>query len=384
MRIASVALSTLILVAVVSPVCGDSSTQHVSAVEIDTYFVLGMLEEYISRNFVEGSDLVEDFYWGEELHGYVMAAYLKRMSRELGLPDDIRIGRIQELMVALHSKPMSDYINCFYDYQLTRSTLALHDGEWRRTAQANLDHSSFEGKSDTLKYAYLAGAYFRFGENDRFTLTNGTKKADLISRLLKDIGCPVPTISVKRNGAPSTVFLDFNPTKLLTDWFARYPEDWVFEAVDSLAGTASKDELEIYRCVISALQRGTIGECRLSVPCIVPRLNFIFGDGDSHIPGLSPEWQEVLDDHNARRTEFTSLIGLACDSILVRNVASADENLWRLNLTRIGFNETRLAAIAIIPYGCKRTGRLAVLLDKRDDRWRITCFLTRNIGKVWE
>lgn len=340
-----------------------------------------MLEEYSSRKFVDGSDHIERFYWGEQFHGYVMAAYLIKISQEMGIINDLDIKRKQDLLVILHSTTMSKYLNSFYKYELSNTSRTKINGEWKSMGWANLNYDSFNNKSESIKYSYLAGAYFRFGLSNRYRLTNGQRKAELISKLLTDVGCPDPSISIKK-GIPSTVYVDFKPTVKLLDWFSRNPEMWAIEMVDSLIGTASSDEIDIYRCVISGLQRGTIEDCILSVPCVVSRLNNIFGDGDTYIPGLKSEWQEVLDDHNNRRIQFTCLKDLANDSILVQDIVKANDRDCWLTLTRIGFSNNKKHALALIAYRCKRDGycgnRVAFFLEKETDSWKITHYTLKR------
>ena len=363
-------------------VCGESTTIFLSEIERDTYFVLGMLEEYGERIAVDGSGRVEGFYGGEQFHGYVMAAYLSRIARNLEFNDDLEIKRKQKSLVILHSRKLSEYLNSFYNYSY--SAKAMHENESRRVDIGNLEYSSFENRSNATKYSYLAGAYFRFGTDDRFHFTNGKKKAELTSRLLEDLGCSKPVISVKR-GLPYSIFVDFSFTEELRDWINRYPEDWAVEMVDSFVGTASDDEIAIYHSVISSLRKGMIENCYFSFPCHVSRLSNIHGYRDTNIPGLPAHWQEALDDHNAKREEFISLIGLASDSIHVHNVMKYNVDGCKLGLTRIGFNEKGDHAIAIVAFRCSaqegRGSRVALFLNKQNGEWEVAQYTIQNRGR---
>jgi hypothetical protein len=361
-------------------VCGELRAGKMNDVEKDTYFVLGMLEEYGLRKTINASDRLESFYWGEQFHGYVMAAYLGRIGRILEFDNDLEIKRKQDLLVILHSRRLSEYLLSFYSIS-NNPTKTMSDDEWRKRGFGNLDYTAFVAKSDTIKYAYLAGAYFRWGLENRYRYTNGQKKAELTSRLLEDLGCSSPAISVKE-GIPSSVFVDFTPTKELLDWIHRYPEDWAIEIVDSVVGKASDEEIAIYRLVISALQNGMIEDCFLSVPCHVSRLSQIFGDGDTNIPELHASWQEALDDHNERRTDFVSLINLESDSIHVHNVLKNNDDGCSLMLTRIGFSKQNDHAVAIVAFSCGMQencgSRVALFLNKFNGEWEIMNYSIHN------
>ena len=344
------------------------ASENVTSLENDTYFLLGMLEEYISRTIYKDSDCIEGFYWGEKLHAYVIVAYLSRLMKEMDISNDIEIRRRQDLLVILHSKSMSEYLNSFFDD---------HPEDWKGFYRTNKDYravylpySIFDNVNRSAKLAYLAGAYYRFGRDNRISLANGKKKADLISRLLENVECPTPKRTHSAIGAAPVVhYVDFQPTNELKQWFQKYPEDWAIEAADTLFGLASDDELKIYRALITSLQNEKIDGYTLTVPCIVSRITCIRGDGAREMDGLSPEWQLILDDFNRRRTEYISLINLSSDSIIVDHDFRNKTKYSRIGFLRIGFNENKDRSLTFI----SSKGKIFSIFFKLEgENWKIS------------
>lgn len=323
------------------------------------FFVLGFLDEYSGRHIDTNSDQIEHFYWGEYIQAYVILAYLNKIKHDQGLSTDISVERRQELLISLHSDEMTKLINSFYE----------------SSRNSFFPYAQFQGRDRSLKLAYLAGAYFRYGRNSSFSFANSYKKAELVVRLLSDVGCKLPEIKSSEGTIPVNNIVYFEPTNELTEWFEAYPENWAFEAADSLVGIAPREELEIYRAVISVAQKGAFEGCDLSVPCITSRLSSIRGDGATNIPTLPEIWQEALDNHNERRLELVSLHELESDSILISNSKIYPHEICIVSLQRIGFTEDKENAIALLSYYCRNDycyNRLAVFLRNDKKNWRIT------------
>lgn len=317
--------------------------------EKDTYFLLGMLQEYISRKAYDNSDKIEGFYWGEELHAYVMVAYLNRIMNETGISSSVYLERKQELLISLHSKELTDYLNSFYIDQ---------PYDWKgldmRGRDIYLPYSAFENASKDAKLAYLAGAYYRWGRNYRYDFTNGKKKADLVAQLLIDIGSSLPDRSMSADGlVPRSHYIDFQPTDELQQWFEKYPELWALEAADTLIGFAKDQEINIYRKITSLLQNDIIGGYSVTVPCVVSRISGIRGDGARKMNDLSPEWESVLEDFNDRRTTYISLKNLASDSIIVDHEHVEKREHSQITFLRLGFSDDMTRAMSFLSHNRK-------------------------------
>lgn len=357
------------------------SSESTKEIETDTYFLLGMLQEYGARSITEDSDLVEGFYWGEQLQAYIMVVYLNKIMNEIYSFSDVETRRKQNLLVHVHSESMTKYINSYYDYEYQYGAKAHVDGEWKKTGAGNFPYSAFEKGDRSLKLAYLAGAYYRFGADNSIRLTNGFKKGDLLARLLKETGCSVSEIDTVI-AVPSSVTISFQPTAEMEAWFDKYPGQWAFKEADTLFGLATDEELQIYRTIISLFQNGASTDCVLATPCIVPRTSGMRGDGKTHIPDLSPDYQEALDDFNERRTEFVSLIGLTSDSVTVVNEYNWKSGGSAAFFGRIGFSSDRLYAIAIGNFVCDNSETaipsFAFFLDNVNGIWKLTHYRIRG------
>lgn len=301
------------------------------------FFVLGFLDEYQGRRINESSDQVERFYLGGHLEAYVILAYLNKIAHEQGISAEIAIDRRQEVLLSFHSKELTKLINSFYE----------------SSPNSFFPYWHFKGRDRSLKLAYLAGAYFRYGRDSSFGFANAYQKAELVARLLSDVGCEFSEIHSSEGTIPVSNVVNFKPTEGLVEWFQTYPADWAFESVDSLVGIASDDELEIYRAVVSAAQNGAFDGCNLSVPCITSRLSSIRGDGATNIPGLPEAWQEAIDNHNERRLELLSHHELDSDSILVSNSKIYPSEICVVSLQRVGFTKDKQNAIALMSYFCR-------------------------------
>ena len=91
----------------------------------------------------------------------------------------------------------------------------------KMTGHACLTMDVFDGLERDTKLAYLAGAYYRWGDGDSLRFANSSRKADLIKGLLTELGCTADRSW--REGIPSTNWVHFTPTKELKSWFDRLP-----------------------------------------------------------------------------------------------------------------------------------------------------------------
>jgi hypothetical protein len=185
------------------------------------FFLLGMLDEYLGRRFIEDGDKVEGFYCGEPDVADTFYRYLLRLSKEQKLDAKISKKIRQDCLPSFHSPVLAKFINSFYDYTLTNSGMAVTDDGPKMMASADLSADVFEGLDRDVKLAYLAGAYYRYGEGDSFRFANSSGKADLIRDLLTELGCPAERSW--REGIPYTHWVRFTPTDELRRWFDEIP-----------------------------------------------------------------------------------------------------------------------------------------------------------------
>jgi hypothetical protein len=204
----------------------------------DTVFVvLGLLDEYLGRGFLEDDDRVERFYCDEHDKAALFRRLIVRLAQEQGLDPTIRDETIQGCLIAYHSKAIADRLNSCYSYQMTSGTIAPGaDGTYRRTATASLGDSLFlrsglgagrgNGLADEAFHrrralAYLAGAWNRYGRGADFGFANSHDKAALIAELLSHLGCQGVRLETITGGAPNANIVHFEPTAEVKTWLEK-------------------------------------------------------------------------------------------------------------------------------------------------------------------
>ena len=201
-----------------------------------SFFVLGILNEYNGRGFLEGSDRLESFYCNEAKIAGLFKRTADALAREQRLEPDIREEIVQGCLTDYYSRTLAPRVDSCYRYSLTREIQAeTPDGQLRRTASASLGGELFtppgaisgtrtaRGLSDDLflrrrALAYLAGAWARYGRGRDFVFSNARSKVDLIARLLVDLGCTNMRVESTVGLIPQGNAVHFEPTAEVTEW----------------------------------------------------------------------------------------------------------------------------------------------------------------------
>jgi hypothetical protein len=201
------------------------------------FFVLGFVDEYLGRRFVEDDDRVERFYPNEMDKAAVFERQLAKLASEQGLEPAVRSPEGQQGHIAFRSKPIADRLNSCYKYQASGGEVGPGpDGTYRRLASASLGRSLFmraghgssrgNGLPDEVFHrrralAYLAGAWCRYGRGNEFIFANSSDKAELIAQLLDDVGCRDVRREYNFGYIPRTNWVRFQPTDELKAWLDR-------------------------------------------------------------------------------------------------------------------------------------------------------------------
>jgi hypothetical protein len=179
------------------------------------FFLLGMLDEYSGRRFIEDSDMVESFYCGEHVVAFVFRAYLSRLAQEQGLDRTIQVRWRQDCLVCFLSPEVSAFLNQFYSYSFDsggKVRVLTEDGP-KRVASASLATSQIKRTENALKTAYLAGAHFRYGQGDHFEFADSCDKMTLVADVLRDVGCD--SVRVTRDRTFFTACTSTRPTNFV-------------------------------------------------------------------------------------------------------------------------------------------------------------------------
>ncbi|HEX5131455.1 MAG TPA: hypothetical protein VFX92_03090 [Candidatus Krumholzibacteria bacterium] len=346
------------------------------------FFVLGMLDEYGGRRITEGIDQIEHFYPNEVTQACVFRVYLDRLAAEQGLNPTVDVSWGESGYISFMSPDLSRFINAQYQFTSINGYRVV-DGEKRRLSIASISTDQFDGHGTNAKLAYLAGAYFRYGQPGNYTFSNANKKRNLIAQLLEDVGCKGVRKS-SREGIPFDNRVYFDADEQLAATFARLPGIWALAAADTLLGFVTNDELQIYREFIGLAQNGAFDDCVLTAPCTLDR--FISPWHPSNIPQPEPWVAEAIAFIDSLPVRPASVVELQSDSVLVANryVASGDTS-W-VSLNRVGFDHDRTRALLLCWYFNMSPGRcsqmLSVYLRKQKDLWEVTSFASDKVQWV--
>lgn len=218
-----------------------TGTVHTGACDLDlsgekavtVFRTLGMLSEYLGRDIVEGSDIVEGFGADER----PVAEAFGRVGQRLATEQHLEEPSLDESDGALtfHSRPMTERLNSCYSYDLSsgwrqqgpHGTMvrgtggALPTESFRRGGTVTLDPAGGES-NDTLyrqrALAYVSGAWLRSHRGADFVFANNEKKSARIAGLLHGLGASRVTIESTVGLIPQTNMVHFTPTPLITEW----------------------------------------------------------------------------------------------------------------------------------------------------------------------
>jgi len=204
-----------------------------SGAKADTVlFALGMLDEYLGRQSVEHSDLIEGFYCNERATASLFRGVVNRLANEQDLDPAVREETVQGCLTRFYSKPITERINSCYNWTFTGSL-----GPRGRNAIGSLDPRVLGGGNqpaarDALianpplrrrALAYLAGAWARSGRDSVFVFVNAHAKAERIGFLLLHLDCGPVSIERFLETIPQGNTVHFRATDEVTTWLHK---DW--------------------------------------------------------------------------------------------------------------------------------------------------------------
>jgi hypothetical protein len=247
---------------------------------------------------------------------------------------------------------------------------------------ASLPVERFETARDELKYAYLAGAYYRYGGENCYRFANSSDKVKLIARLIEEVDCDsVRTTS--RASIPCDNRVYFRETEELRNWFERYPGRWAMDRADTLMGPASPDEAQVYSAVLDAAEAGAFDGCELKTPYFAPRTTFVMERPSIVLDDVPPRFAEALSDLERRNYEgdAVSLCYLADRAVLYQRTIDFGMRC-RVNLNPVGFSAKGNAAATLVVTTCPSDGgcsqTVVVFLKKRDMVWNVSHYAVKE------
>lgn len=187
------------------------------------YAVLGFLEEYIGRTITPDGDLVEHFWVNETEKADIFERYLIRLFDEYCLQTSLR-REVSQGHTYFFSTEITQLINSLYLRHYLTGTDSNGNPAYTKGQgffQQNTGKISAEifplGDREA-KFSYLIGVHQRYGEENMFLFANAYHKAQLVYRLLQELGSPnVVFVYADPDRAPSPFRVAFEPTAELIE-----------------------------------------------------------------------------------------------------------------------------------------------------------------------
>jgi hypothetical protein len=194
-------------------------------------FILGSLDEYMGRTWIDEDNLVEMFNIGEYSVVDVFVDRLDQYAEEEGIPAEVV--RIEtEARHEVYSKRLAQAINSHYTD--VREDGFMDRDPPRRVYRGFASADMVEPGRKSAKIAYIAGAYMRYfrkgpspvdpnAYHDCFIFGNSAHKVDLIITLLGDLECT----DIRHElivAYPNVHFIWFKPSPELSEALAEIDE----------------------------------------------------------------------------------------------------------------------------------------------------------------
>jgi hypothetical protein len=201
----------LIASALVVPADGFGCDLDLTGPKADrVFFVLGMRFEHPGRYAARTGTQVESLFCSEKDKAPLLSRVLARLAREQGLPGDLREETKQGCLTIFQSASLAPRLDACYARGATAPDVAL------------FTQAGASGAIDRRRaLAYLAGVWARHRHDGAILLTAGTSKADLVATLLKALGCANVRVERRLGASPGSNTVHFEPTREVSEWFAR-------------------------------------------------------------------------------------------------------------------------------------------------------------------
>lgn len=191
------------------------------------FVVLGMLNEYMGRQIIEGGSTVERFFVDERPLANIFAKYLASYGQGLGADlGGISVVHANTGHAYVESTEMNTRVNALYRFEFEPDRfMTTPDGRKHRYANVALGIEDFPAKRSMLytsatmdsRFSYLYGVLLRFGQDGMIVqMANASPKIELIERLLEEVGVEWVEHRYTVGGAPTCNRVAFGADHRLT------------------------------------------------------------------------------------------------------------------------------------------------------------------------
>ena len=196
------------------------------------FVVLGMINEYMGRQAIEGGNAVECFYVDERPVADLFATYLLQYAQQLGIDSpDVSVTQAATGHSCVESRRMNDAVNALYRFEYSDDrVITMLDGQRLRCAHVTLCIEDFPKKRSMLyepeamnaRFSYLYGVLLRYGRDDGvICMANASEKVKLVQQILVDLDVHWISHRYSVGGAPCCHEVSFEPRPRLVDFLRR-------------------------------------------------------------------------------------------------------------------------------------------------------------------
>lgn len=162
------------------------------------FVVLGMINEYVGRQAIEGGDTVEGFFPDERPVADLFATYLLLYAPKLSIDSPkISVNHALTGHSYVESKRMNDQVNALYRFEYPDDqVITMLSGQQLRCAHVALGVDDFPKKRSMLyepeamnaRFSYMHGVLLRYGREDGLIrIANASEKVKLLQQVLVDL-----------------------------------------------------------------------------------------------------------------------------------------------------------------------------------------------------
>ena len=207
-------------------ICGRAFGQNLTKIQRE-YFILGTLDDYMGRNADPRFAKMLDRYYANE------GPLLTTIDSLLKIDYSESVYNVQRnidtlgnpMSFSIYSDTLAKKYNSYYTFKPSGSFTVDADPELdsKPILLGALKPDIF--KTDSVKLAFLAGTYVRFGfENDTaymLNMGNSLSKAKICYQLLKEFNCR-PYYEILKNNIPVMHHVYFHPSAQVAAYMQRY------------------------------------------------------------------------------------------------------------------------------------------------------------------
>jgi hypothetical protein len=187
------------------------------------YAILGMLSEYSGRRMVSDVEHIESFSRYEQAAARRCVGWLEQLAREQGIDAAITRRVNDEGDSWISSPTLAPIINSRYEMESRDlpwrddgpeivEITTMYFGRLREPIFPPQGQYPYSPEGRNSRLSYLLGVYVGNGKRTTINFGNSDHKAELVTSLLKEVGCPYVSWSFDSGYIPNWNKIRFRPS----------------------------------------------------------------------------------------------------------------------------------------------------------------------------